>query len=81
MIIQLFLFPVATESVSSHESRHGSITPTEQPLEKASPTNNMDFSSSIRAEVAKEHKDTVVGLEVRGGGWVDGWMELVSLIA
>ena len=25
----------------------------------------MDFSSSIRAEVAKEHKDTHVGLEVR----------------
>ena len=58
-------------SVSSGNS--GSVTPSsELSVERASQASNgtkLDFSSSIRAEVAKEHKDTVVGLEVRGGGW------------
>lgn len=59
--------------MNSHGSSPGSTTPTEQAVEKASHTNNgtkMDFSSSIRAEVAKEHKDTIVGLEVRRSGRV-----------
>lgn len=50
----------------------GSVTPSsELSVEKASHAVNgtkLDFSSSIRAEVAKEHKDTIVGLEVRWGG-------------
>jgi cytidylate kinase len=58
-----------TESVSSVSSRSESVTPTDLVVEKSTLVNNgtkLDFSSSIRAEVVKEHKDTVLGLEVRG---------------
>lgn len=63
-----FFPPAATGSVSSLSSSPGSSTPTEQAVEKSVHMDNgnkMDFSSSIRAEVAKEHKDMVLNLEVR----------------
>lgn len=62
----------------------GNVTPTDQPVEKPADMNNdtkMEFSSSVRAKVAKEHKDTVVGLEVwwGWGGWVVNYFHCTGL--
>lgn len=60
-----FSSPVAPESGSGRSQ--GNSTPTDQVVEKPVHMNNdtkVEFSSSIRAEVAKEHKDAGVGLEV-----------------